>query len=333
MVVFVAVAVCSGTALALEGGIAGVAFSRDGRFAAIGGGRGAEVIEVPGGHRVRFIEGARVQGQALALSADGGRLAAVGGRAEVRIWDVASGREIGVLNVDGDPWAIAFSPRGDLLAVGGEKLAISLWDLAKRRPVWRKVATTATGEVRSLAFSADGRLLLSGASVRMSGDDVWNESPRVWDAASGAQIEALDEGQSLTAASADWRRIAGAGCSPVRVWERPSGREIATLQHFPARDQGRCVIGVGLTPDGTRAISLGSDGSLAVWDVAAERELWRIAAHPGSAEAFAASPDGRYALTAGREGDDGRARLWDLRSAKEVPAALGRESFVRPSRP
>jgi len=322
IVVFVVVAVCGSAARALEGGVAGVAFSGDGHFAAIGGARGAEVIEIPDGRRVRLLEGARVQGHALALSADGRRLAAAGGGAEVRVWDVPSGTELAVLQTDGAPRAIAFSPRGDLIAVGGEKLAISVWDLAKRRPKWRKLATSAAGEVRSLAFSADGRLLLSGASVGISGDDVWNESPRVWDVASGAQIEALDEGQSLTAASADWRRIAGAGSSVVRVWERPSGREIATLHHFPEREQVRSVIGVGLTPDGARAISLGSDGSLVAWDVAAERELWRIAAHPGSAQAFAVSPDGRYALTAAHEG---RPRLWDLRSAKEVPVAIVRQ--------
>lgn len=304
----------------LEGGIAAASFSGDGRLAAVGGARGAEVFEVPSRRRARFIGEANVQGNALALSVDGRRLAAGGRGKEVRVWDVASGAEVATLKLTAEPRAVAFSPRGDLLAVGGEALAVELWDLANRRPVWRKLARNAAGEVRSLVFSADGRLLLSGAKVDLSGGagddvDILSESPRVWDVASGAQIAALDEGQFLTAASSDWRHIAGTGGTAVRVWERSSGREIATLQHFPERTQVMWVTGVGLSPDGARAVSLGYDGTLVAWDVAAERESWRIAAHDGNATAFALSPDGRHALTGAR---DGRARLWDLETAKEV---------------
>src|SRR4051812_44303875 len=113
----------------LEGGVVAAAFSGDGRFAAIGGPRGAEVVDMPGRRRVRFIKEARILRQALALSADGRVLAAPGQGNEVRLWDVASGAETAVLAPNAAPHAIAFSPRGDRLAVGGENLAIEVWDL------------------------------------------------------------------------------------------------------------------------------------------------------------------------------------------------------------
>ena len=311
----------------LEGGVAAVTFSRDGAFAAIAGAQGAEMIAIPSRRRVRFIREAGVGTHALALSADGRLLATAGRGKQVRVWDVTSGAETAALALDAIPYALAFSARGDLLAVGGENLAIEVWDLAKRRPVWRKISRSAGGQVRSLTFSPDGHLLLSGAKVGISGGavEIWDESPRVWDAASGAQLAALDEGQHLTAASADWSRIAGAGGTAVRVWERASGREIATLQHFPERESGKVVTGVGITPDGARAISLGHDGTLVVWDIAGERALWRVAAHQGNAEAFALSADGRYALTGAR---DGRARLWDLQTTREVAGVAGHTGAV-----
>jgi WD40 repeat protein len=304
----------------LEGGIVAAAFSGDGRFAAIGGARGAAVLEIPSRRQVAFVAAARVQGHALALSADGRRLGAVCLSREVGVWDVRTGALVAAVPVVPGPEAIAFSPRGDLVAVGGAHLTIEVWDLAGRRSLWRKAATSADGRVRSLAFFPDGRFLLSGNSLELSagsGDevDVWPESPRIWEVASAAQIAALDHGQSLIAISADGRRVAGTAGSTVHVWDRQSGREIAGLQHFPVRISGRWVIGVGLDPDGRRAISLGSDGTLVAWDVATERALWRVAAHPGDAEAFALSPDGRHAVTVGR---DGRGRLWML----ETPGAI-----------
>lgn len=298
----------------LEGGIVAVAFSREGRVAALGSAQGTAVIELPSRRRVAFIPAARARGHALALSADGRLLGAVRPSGEVAVWDVRSGAVIAGLPLVPGPEAIAFSPQGDLLAVGGAAMTLQLWDLAKRGVLWRKAAASAAGRVCSLAFSPDGRLLLSGNTVELSGGagdevDMWPESPRLWDVASAAQIAAFDEGQSLTTASADWRRVAGTAGSTVHVWERASGREIANLKHFPLTAQGRWVIGAGLGPDGTRALSLGSDGTLVAWDVAGERVLWRVAAHTTNAQAFALSPDGRYALTVG---GDGLARFWDV---------------------
>jgi WD40 repeat protein len=262
-------------------------FSADGRRAAFGGHAGVEVVEYPARRRIRFFAEAHVNDHALALSPDGALLAAAGRDNRVRLWDVAVGTERAALEVGGQSTALAFSPQGDLLAIGGDNLSIAVWEFGKRRWAWRKVARGAAGQVRGLAFSGDGRLLVSGARVDISGGageagDIWLESPRIWDVATGVQVAALDEGQSLVGITSDGRRVIGAGGTAVRVWDRTSGAEIATLPHWPERTSGPAVTGVGLTPDGSRAISLGSDDGTVMWILPSRRVHRRLPLLPSS---------------------------------------------------
>lgn len=303
----------------LPGNVVAVAVSGDGRVAAMGG-HGAIVLEMPSLRPLRSFPDARVADHALALSRDGAVLAAPDARGKLVLWDVSTGRIVERLRPRTPLHSLAFSPTGKDLALGGAELAIDLYDLDRERWQWRKRAP-AHGDVRTLSFSADGRWLLSGARISMTaGPDAeqWEESPRLWHVPDGAQLRSFDFAQPLSALSADGQRAAGAADIVVRIWETRSGREIATLQHYPAGTHDRWVMGVGLSPDGARAYSLGDDATLVAWDVAAEREIGRVIAHSPPTEALAVSPDGRHALVGAR---DGTVRLWELPELTELAAS------------
>jgi len=134
---------------------------------------------------------------ALALSADGQKLAVVG--ETVAIWDVPTATnstpagEWGRAAV-GDPLpyrAAAFSPSGRLLATGEYTGVVRLWEAASGRQVCAFKGHKRP--ISAVAFSADGRTLISGS------DDctaiVWdvNSFGRGKDAADNAKPPALDD--------------------------------------------------------------------------------------------------------------------------------------------
>ena len=230
------------------------------------------------------------------------------------------------------PWRVssaAFSSRSALLAVGGESLGVGLWDVPRGRWIWRKTEPVA-GAVKSLQFSEDDQLLLSATQVLIapdSADSNWFRSPRVWEVATGTQVATLARAIWPAGWTNDTRFVIGGGIGNAQVWERASGRQIAVLPHFDvslARRELR-IYGVGLSSNGARAYTAGQDGALAIWDVATQTEIHRIAAHKDTIMALAVTRDGRYALTGGR---DNQGRLWDLQSFQEVSSGAGHRAAV-----
>jgi WD40 repeat protein len=76
---------------------------------------------------------------------------------------------------------LAFAADGKTLATGGADRTVRLWDPTTRR--WLLTLTGLTDMVTSLAFTADGRMLASGAvSLFTSGET------RLWQAATAKEV-------------------------------------------------------------------------------------------------------------------------------------------------
>jgi RNA polymerase sigma factor (sigma-70 family) len=159
------------------------AVSPDGKRVFVGCDDGrVRVCETASGKQVRSIEAHAKPVSAVAVSHDGKTLATGSwGDDTVRLWEVATGKEVRRLALPGGAGALAFSADGKALAAGNVAGPIRLWDLASGKEVARlpghqgRVAprsVSARGRVTGLAFSADGTRLVSGS------DDttalVWN---------------------------------------------------------------------------------------------------------------------------------------------------------------
>src|SRR5207245_66397 len=91
------------------------------------------------------------------------RLASASTDRTVREWDVASGRELRILEGHaGEVRGVAFSPRGDLLASAGGDGTARLWDAVRGQRLL--TLSDHSGPVTGVAFSPDGRLLASASS-------------------------------------------------------------------------------------------------------------------------------------------------------------------------
>ncbi|MDX3111607.1 WD40 repeat domain-containing protein [Nonomuraea angiospora] len=223
-----------------------------------------------------------------AFSPDG-RLLALPGDGEVRVWNVAERRLAGAYPLRNPERGLAFSADGHSLRyLSGTGSVVSL-DVSGL-PVPSEDAPSA-------AFSGNGRVAAKEVGDSIELTDTVERKPLGRIAAAGD-----------LAFDADGRLLAVAG-DPVTVWEVTSSRRVAAI------DAGGDVLAVALSPAGdTLATARGR--TLETWDV---RKGRRIKAYEGAGDlAMAFSPDGST-LAAG-------AKLLDLRTGAITPLNLDRSA-------
>jgi WD40 repeat protein len=118
-----------------------------------------------------------------------------------------------------------------------------------------------TGMVRSVAYSRDGRRVLSGA---WEGDG----SLRLWDVETGRELRkmpGIPKGIHGVAFSPDSRRALAAGADDdVQLWDLESGMLLCELVgHVQGHTASVC--NAVFSPDGRHALSGGGDSTLRLW--------------------------------------------------------------------
>ena len=244
-------------------------FSPDGGSLLSSGGTSAYMWEYPSG-RIRWhadVEGGDTILGALAFGVDGS-FVAVGKGPNVAILDANSGGEITVLRAEQvRVHDIACSPDGLYLAcVGFGKEPVQLY----KSGTWEKMAafTGHDGEVISVAFSPDSRLLATGGM---------DTTVRLWDLSTKEQVRCLEghiRKAERLAFSPDGSRLASAGNydHTIRIWDVQSGRESLVISAHTS-----AVRSVAFSPDG-RLLSSADESVGAVWPTLP----WQNSAYPGS---------------------------------------------------
>jgi RNA polymerase sigma factor (sigma-70 family) len=263
--------------------------------------------------------------RSMALSPDGKTVAAGTVYNTIRLWDVASGRELfpdppgHSASVNG----VAYSPDGKLLISAGENRQVWLWDTASGKPV-RQIRVASA---RGVAWSPDGgRFALMSSSYK----DI-----HVCDVASGKELFRLPHGDvwgvNGLAYSPDGKTIVSAS------WTVKGKHEVICNLNFWDASTGRLrhrssIMGIrsdclALRGDGrTLAIGGASDRErIRLWDLERDEEILALGGHEHVISSLVFSPDGRT-LASGSV--DRTVRFWEVATGKEIAVLKGHKQEV-----
>ncbi|MHC5671966.1 protein kinase domain-containing protein [Nostoc sp.] len=260
------------------------------------------------------LEGHENSVLSVAISPDGKTIASSGDERTIKLWNLATGKQISSLNgYSQQVNVVVISPDGKTLVTGSNDNTIKIWNLATRKLI--RTLDGHSDSVHALAISADSETLVSGS------DD---NTIKIWDLATGEQIRTLT-GHTFwvrsVAISPDGLILAsGSFDKMIKIWNLTKGYSIRTLE-----GNFQTVTAVAISPDGKTLASASRDRTIKLWNLVTGREIRTLAGHANTVTTVAFSADGKIIASGSR---DRTIKLWNPATGEEILTLTGHTNTV-----
>ncbi|MFN6536089.1 MAG: protein kinase domain-containing protein [Nostoc sp. EkiNYC01] len=258
----------------------------------------------------------------------------------IKLWDVATGREICTLIHSEEPHhsgfiarpisysrggtCLAFSNDGQILASGiSYSSTIKLWEVGTGREIRTLSQDVFFGD--SLAFSSDGQILASGSN---------DNTIKLWEVATGREIRTLTgyfKPVNCLAFSSNRRIIVSSSTdNTIKVCELATNpnwlqKIIIGIKIRTLRDHSKSVNFLALSNNGQILASASNDKTIKVWEVRTGREIRTLRGHSQSLNSLALSNDGQILASAS---NDKTIKLWKVTAGREIYTFTGHSEQV-----
>ena len=272
---------------------------------------------------------------AAAFSPDGQWFATASSDNRARVWEL-EGSNIGKLRAEmwhnGPVGHVSFSPDSKWLVTGSEDGTARIWETTNWSELARLVHESGSVEKKSvsIAIAPNHKLVATGA---------WDGTARVWDPLTGKELKRMEHEKEVSwvAFSPDSKLLL-TGCwdGKSRIWNVDD----CVSASEPPEKGLKVVI---LCENGTKIAAGGSEQQVKVWDTKNGNSIAMPMANEPRQEVQNVEKSGDIcrkpnviSLAFDKEGsrvasgsEDGKARVWDVKSKELVGSVLGHKAFVR----
>jgi WD40 repeat protein len=195
----------------------------------------------------------------------------------VRIWDVATGKEVHQMpSHDREVLSVSYSPDGRTIAAGYSVNQVREWDAATGQQLLafntsqELVSKDGIQALAAVAFSPDGKDLLTATG----------NIAQLWDARTGKELRRFvghTYAIRCVAFSPDGTRVLTGSLDPIaRLWDRATGQQIRQFDTAAELGVPNEVVKIGFSPDGHRVLTGTSHGKTFAWDATTGQRLMEI---------------------------------------------------------